>query len=109
MLSEDLPDDLLPFKGRLSPRFFEARKQVLRFIEEDVMPAMPTWRAQRKALEEAAAHPTEAPMPPMLWELQEKAKARGLFNFFLPEVCGLSCLEYSPIQGKGGQRRCCGG
>ncbi len=25
-------------------------------------------------------------------------QARGLFNFFLPEVCGLSCIEYAPLQ-----------
>eukprot|EP00658_Telonema_sp_P-2_P051211 TRINITY_DN39255_c0_g1_i1.p1 TRINITY_DN39255_c0_g1~~TRINITY_DN39255_c0_g1_i1.p1 ORF type:complete len:353 (+),score=96.21 TRINITY_DN39255_c0_g1_i1:98-1060(+) len=46
----------------------------------------------------AAAHPTEAPLPPMHWKLQDKAREAGLFNFFLPEVCGLSNLEYAPIQ-----------
>merc|ERR1740130_340623 len=37
-------------------------------------------------------------MPPMHWVLAEKAKKRGVYNFFLPEVCGLTVLEYSPIQ-----------
>jgi hypothetical protein len=56
-------------------------------------------------------------MPPLHFELMEKAKKRalrassaptdgpsamrdagGLFNFFLPEVCGLSCIEYAPLQ-----------
>merc|ERR1719411_1731378 len=30
-------------------------------------------------------------------ELRQKAKARGLYNFFLPEVGKLSVLEYAPI------------
>lgn len=34
----------------------------------------------------------------MHWELQGKAKKRGLFNFFLPEVCQLTCMEYAPLQ-----------
>ena len=39
-----------------------------------------------------------APMPPMHHELVRIAKKREIFNFFLPEVCGLSVLEYAPIQ-----------
>lgn len=30
--------------------------------------------------------------------LETRQKKRGVFNFFLKEVCGLSVLEYSPIQ-----------
>ena len=95
---DELPDELLPYKNRLSPRFFEVRKKLLRFINEDVLPARPEWHRQRKALEEQHAHPTQAPMPPMHHELMKKAQARGLFNFFLPEVGGLSGLEYAPLQ-----------
>eukprot|EP01065_Artemidia_motanka_P037531 TRINITY_DN461_c0_g1_i1.p1 TRINITY_DN461_c0_g1~~TRINITY_DN461_c0_g1_i1.p1 ORF type:complete len:443 (+),score=88.21 TRINITY_DN461_c0_g1_i1:77-1405(+) len=98
MMSQALPDALLPYKGRLTPRFFEAREQLLEFINKDVLPVRAEWRRQRAALEQKAAHPTLAPMPAMHWELREKAKKRGVFNFFLPEVCGLSCLEYAPIQ-----------
>ena len=39
-----------------------------------------------------------APMPPMHHELVRIAKKRKIFNFFLPEVCGLSVSEYAPIQ-----------
>lgn len=95
---EDIPTELLPYKGRLSPRFFEARKEVNDFIQHDVLPNLPEWNRQRRELEEAADHPTLAPMPPMHWHLMERAKARKIFNFFLPEVCGLSVLEYAPIQ-----------
>lgn len=97
-LVEEIPDELLPYKGRLSKRFYEARQQVVDFIKEDVLPALPEWNRQRRALEKEAGHPTKAPMPPMHWTLMEKAKKRGIFNFFLPEVCGLTVLEYSPIQ-----------
>jgi acyl-CoA dehydrogenase len=38
-----------------------------------------------------------AEAPPIAAELRERAKARGLFNFFLPEVGKLSVLEYAPI------------
>merc|ERR1712190_218067 len=44
-----------------------------------------------------ARHEVWAASPPMLAELREKAKKRGLFNFFLPEVGKLSVLEYAPI------------
>merc|ERR1712176_465983 len=44
-----------------------------------------------------ARHEVWAASPPMLSELREKAKKRGLFNFFLPEVGKLSVLEYAPI------------
>ena len=43
MLSKELPVDLLPFKHRLSPRFFEAREQVNSFIQNDVLPRLPEW------------------------------------------------------------------
>ncbi len=98
ILSEDLPDELLPFKGRLSQEFYAKRRELVAFLKEDVLPSREEWRRQRAELEAVAAHPTEAPMPPMHWELQRRAQARGLYNFFLPEVCGLSCLEYSPLQ-----------
>mmetsp|Transcript_16871 Transcript_16871/g.32935 ORF Transcript_16871/g.32935 Transcript_16871/m.32935 type:complete len:442 (+) Transcript_16871:30-1355(+) len=99
MLSvETLPDELLPYKNRLSPRFFEARKAVINFINEDVTPVLPEYQRQHQELCKTVEHPVYAPMPQLHWTLMEKAKSRGLFNFFLPEVCGLSVLEYSPIQ-----------
>ena len=97
-LNDELPDELLPFKGRLSPRFYEKRRELVAFIKEDVLPNRAEWRRQREVLEKAAPHPTMAAMPAMHWELQKRAQKRGLFNFFLPEVCNLSCLEYAPIQ-----------
>ena len=42
-------------------------------------------------------HAVWAASPPIFDELRQKAKARGLYNFFLPEVGKLSVLEYAPI------------
>ena len=30
-LNDELPDELLPFKGRLSPRFYEKRRELVAF------------------------------------------------------------------------------
>mmetsp|Transcript_2420 Transcript_2420/g.4453 ORF Transcript_2420/g.4453 Transcript_2420/m.4453 type:complete len:446 (-) Transcript_2420:88-1425(-) len=96
--TDELPAELLPFKARFTPRFYEVRKEILNFIRDDVLPARPEWHRQRAALEAEAGHPTKAPMPPKHHELMDIAKKRGLFNFFLPEVCNLSCVEYTCIQ-----------
>merc|ERR1719238_1219327 len=47
--------------------------------------------------EKYARDPVWAESPPVVMELRQKAKARGLYNFFLPEVGKLSVLEYAPI------------
>merc|ERR1719401_2497191 len=44
-----------------------------------------------------ARHSVWAASPQITMELRQKAKARGLYNFFLPEVGKLSVLEYAPI------------
>merc|ERR1719401_82028 len=44
-----------------------------------------------------ARHSVWAASPPIAMELRKKAQARGLYNFFLPEVGKLSVLEYAPI------------
>jgi len=96
-----IPDELLPYKEKLGPRFFEVRSQVLKFIKDVIRPATPIYSQQRRKLvqEAIAAGGTDldAPQPPMLAELREKAKAAGLYNFFLPEVGRIGVLEYAPI------------
>ena len=46
---------------------------------------------------QAAAMEVQFASPPLLKDLQAKAKARGLWNLFLPENSGVSVLEYAPI------------
>ena len=51
LLSEELTPDLLPHKHRLSPRFYEARRSLVAFIKEEVLPVRPEWARQRAELE----------------------------------------------------------
>lgn len=96
-MERELPDALLPYKEKLSPRFYEVRAKVLDFVHNVVNPALPTWGAQKKELLKTVDHPTKCPEPPVLRDLRAEAKARGIMNLFLPEVSKLSVLEYSPI------------
>jgi hypothetical protein len=79
---EDLPDDLVPFSGKLSPRFYEVRRNVAEFC------------AEIKSVEEGGITRKSYA------ELKAKARERGLWNFFLPEVSGLTVMEYAPIAGE---------
>jgi acyl-CoA dehydrogenase len=109
---EHIPAELEPFRSRLSPNFFEVRKKIINFIQEDIIPMQDVWRKQQheevqkvaKSREpmpgedaKYARYPVWAASPPVAMELRQKAKARGLYNFFLPEVGKLSVLEYAPI------------
>src|SRR4030095_4706670 len=50
--------------------------------------------------EQLDAGPTRWQIPPIMEELKEKAKERGLWNLFLPESrngAGLTNLEYAPL------------
>ena len=95
--------------ARTSLRFASAS---LVFIKEDIIPGMPICAVQyreevKKVKDRKPASPHEDPTytnhavwaasPPIFDELRQKAKARGLYNFFLPEVGKLSVLEYAPI------------
>jgi len=96
-ITAELPDGLQPYKGRLSERFYEERRKVISFVKEVIIPSTPKYMAQRVELEKGYDSPLDAPEPPIMKELRGEAKNRGVFNFFLPEVCGLTVLEYSPI------------
>lgn len=121
MSGDEIPDELKPFRPHLSPRFFEMRERVLDFVFSVVQPAKDRYARELKANEEAAVaqglHPLKAREPAVLSELRQAAKERGLYNFFLPTVCGLSVLEYAPIAEILGifrlanqvRRRCCCG
>lgn len=74
----------------LSPKAQELCDSMWEFMREDVIPAEPVydqWRAEHGP----HAH------PPVVEELKEKARQRGLWNLFLPSVSGITNLEYASV------------
>ncbi len=64
------------------------------FMDERVYPAEPVYYAQRAELE---ADGRRHELPAVVEELKAEARSRGLWNLFLPEVSGLSNLDYAPL------------
>jgi acyl-CoA dehydrogenase len=81
----------------LSSRAEELRSRLLEFMDEKVMPAEPVWLQQvRESAERGHPHCH----PPVLEELKGEARARGLWNLFLPDEeygAGLTNVEYAPL------------
>ena len=72
---------------------FQVRSQVIKFVNEDIVPNMAEYGRQKKELLALPKYANDkemghlrCPQPPIVKELREKAKAAGLYNFFLPEV-----------------------
>ncbi|HWM73900.1 MAG TPA: acyl-CoA dehydrogenase family protein [Nocardioides sp.] len=66
--------------------------EMLAFMREEVFPAEAAYERHRHE-----AGPDDHTVPPVLEELKVKARARGLWNLFLPSEAGLTQLEYAPI------------
>jgi acyl-CoA dehydrogenase len=62
------------------------------FMRERVLPAEADYHAYR-----AKVGPEDHSVPPVVEELKAEARRRELWNLFLPEVSGLTQLEYAPI------------
>jgi acyl-CoA dehydrogenase len=76
------------------PRIEELRKELLAFMDDHVYPAERTYRDQVEASGDPHTH------PPVMEELKKEARARGLWNLFMPDPkygAGLSNLEYAPL------------
>lgn len=69
-------------------------KRMRAFLDEKVLPAEAEYDAFRA---ERRGTPQEWDLPPVVEELKSEARARGLWNLFLPSVSGLSNLEYAPV------------
>jgi acyl-CoA dehydrogenase len=76
----------------LSPKAEDYRGRLQAFMDEKVFPAEPVYATQR-----AAAGPGDHTLPPVVEELKAEARARGLWNLFLPDVSGLSTLDYASL------------
>ena len=71
--------------------------QVPKFMDDHIWPAEETYASQMDSFREEG-NPWR--VPPVIEELKIKAKAQGLWNFFLPESqngFGLTNLEYAPL------------
>jgi len=82
-----------------SPRTVELHRSLSAFISDVVVPANAVYAEQVEAAGDPHFH------PPVMEELKAEAKARGLWNLFLPEPDpgpehagpGLSNTEYAPL------------
>ncbi|MGC5020150.1 acyl-CoA dehydrogenase family protein [Micromonospora sp. DT47] len=72
----------------------EHLKRLQEFMDDHVYPAEPVYAAQRAEL---AAAGRLHHLPAVVEELKAEARRRGLWNLFLPDVSGLTNLEYAPL------------
>jgi len=75
-----------------SDRARELYDRMLAFMRERVLPAEADYHAHR-----AKAGPEDHSVPPVVEELKAEARRRELWNLFLPDVSGLTQLEYAAI------------
>lgn len=74
----------------LSPRTQELCAAMWDFMHEEVFPAEPVYAAH-------LAEHGQYGLPPVVEQLKESARRRGLWNLFLPAESGLTNLEYAAI------------
>ena len=80
----------------LSPRASELQQRLLAFMDERVLPAEPVFAEQMRASGDPHFH------PPVMEELKAEARARGLWNLFLPHTTEwtpdpVSNVDYAPL------------
>jgi acyl-CoA dehydrogenase len=77
------------------PKVEGYRTKLLEFMDAAVYPAEPVYRAQMREADDVTTF-----HPPVMEELKEKARERGLWNLFLPDTRwgpGFTNLEYAPL------------
>jgi acyl-CoA dehydrogenase len=75
-------------------RSAEYLQRLQEFMDSHVYPAEPVYAAQRAEL---AAARQRHQLPAVVEELKAEARRRGLWNLFLPDVSGLTNVEYAPL------------
>jgi len=78
----------------LSPRAQRLLDDLKEFMEKQVYPAEDLYEQQMKEFREAG-NPWQ--IPPIIEELKMKAKARGLWNFFLEDFSHITQAEYAVL------------
>jgi acyl-CoA dehydrogenase len=73
----------------------DLRERVLAFMDERIYPAEPVFAEQMEAL----LDPWAWTRAPVIQDLMAEARARGLWNLFLPgdHGAGLTNLQYAPL------------
>jgi acyl-CoA dehydrogenase len=74
-----------------SERARELQDRLWDFMREEVFPAEAEYEAFRASSEDPHA------VPPIMDELKASARSRGLWNLFLPDLSGLSNVEYAGL------------
>jgi acyl-CoA dehydrogenase len=78
----------------LSPTAQDYTKRLEDFMDAHVYPAEQVYDVQRRELT-AAGRPHD--VPPVVEDLKVEARSRGLWNLFLPDVSGLSNVDYAHL------------
>ncbi len=86
------PSGMAPAYPAPSPQASAHYDAMLAFMREEVLPAEAVYETYRHEAGEG-----DHTVPPVIEELKAKARARGLWNLFLPSESGLTQLEYAPI------------
>lgn len=76
----------------MSARAADYHQRLSAFMVEEVFGAEAEYHRCRRA-----AGPHDHCVPPIVEELKAKARARGLWNLFLPAESGLTNLDYAPL------------
>ncbi|MGI8532871.1 MAG: acyl-CoA dehydrogenase family protein [Geodermatophilaceae bacterium] len=77
---------------RVSPKGQDYVDRMWAFMREHVLPAEAAYQSFR----EARGHDDHT-VPPVVEELKTEARSRGLWNLFLPDLSGLTNLEYAGV------------
>jgi acyl-CoA dehydrogenase len=78
----------------LSDRAQDFRGRLLAFMDEHIYPSEPVWLEQMRGADTPHFH------APVMEELKQEARERGLWNLFLPDEergAGLTNLDYAPL------------
>ena len=84
------PAEVLDF--RPSPKAQELREKLVDFMHTEVFPAEAAYEEYRRQV-----GPNDSTLPPVVEELKVKARARGLWNLFMPALSGISNLDYAHL------------
>ena len=89
--SDDDPRGGAQVDFEASPKATEYHGRLQDFMSSHVFPAEAAYQRHREV------HWQDNTLPPIVEELKAEAHARGLWNLFLPDVAGLSNVEYAPL------------